>query len=109
VAAQTAAQEGALAAYEEAVVAALRDAEDALVAYARGENRREALARELAEDRRAVAMADGLYAEGQVNFLSVLDARRSLYQAEDQVAACDQAVSIDLIALFKALGGGWEK
>jgi NodT family efflux transporter outer membrane factor (OMF) lipoprotein len=109
VAAQTAAQEGALADYQKAVVAALRDAEDALVAYARQENSREALARELAEDRRSVAMADSLYADGQVNFLSVLDARRSLYQAEDQVAASDQAVSLDLVALFKALGGGWEK
>jgi outer membrane protein TolC len=34
--------------------------------------------------------------------------QRSLYQADDQLAASDQAVSLDLIALYKALGGGWE-
>jgi ABC-type glutathione transport system ATPase component len=53
-------------------------------------------------------MADGLYAEGRVNFLDVLDVRRSLYQSDDQLAVSDQAVSLDLIALYKALGGGWE-
>jgi outer membrane protein TolC len=43
-----------------------------------------------------------------VNFLDVLDAERSLYQSEDQLAVSDQTVSLDLIALYKALGGGWE-
>jgi outer membrane protein TolC len=43
-----------------------------------------------------------------VNFLDVLDARRSLYQSDDELALSDQTVSLDLIALYKALGGGWE-
>jgi outer membrane protein TolC len=37
-----------------------------------------------------------------------LDAQRSLYQSEDQLAASNQAVSLNLIALYKAMGGGWE-
>jgi outer membrane protein TolC len=43
-----------------------------------------------------------------VNFLDVLDARRSLYASDDQLALSGQAISVDLIALYKALGGGWE-
>jgi outer membrane protein TolC len=53
-------------------------------------------------------MANSLYAQGRVNFLDVLDVRRSLYQSDDQLAVSDQAVSLDLIVLYKALGGGWE-
>jgi outer membrane protein, multidrug efflux system len=49
-----------------------------------------------------------MFIVGRVNFLDVLDARRSLYQSDDQLAQSDQAVSIDLIVLYKALGGGWE-
>jgi outer membrane protein TolC len=52
-------------------------------------------------------MATSLYAEGRVNFLDVLDVRRSLYESDDQLAVSDQAISLDLIALYKALGGGW--
>jgi multidrug efflux system outer membrane protein len=107
--AQTAVQEAALATYEKAVLNSLQEAENALVAYAQEQNRRGALADELAQDRRSLDMADGLYAEGRVNFLDVLDARRSLYQAEDQLAVSEQEVSLDLISLYKALGGGWEE
>jgi multidrug efflux system outer membrane protein len=53
-------------------------------------------------------MANGLYGEGAVNYLDVLDAEQSLSQSEDQLAASDQAVALDLIALYKALGGGWD-
>jgi outer membrane protein TolC len=53
-------------------------------------------------------MANGLYSAGRVSYLDVLDSQRSLNQSEDQLAVSDQAVSLDLIALYKALGGGWE-
>jgi len=108
VGAQTAVQEAALATYEKAVLTSLQEAEGAIVAYAQDQNRHLALAQELAEDRRSLDMSKGLYAEGSVNYLDVLDAQRSLYQSEDQVAASNQAVALDLIALYKALGGGWE-
>jgi outer membrane protein, multidrug efflux system len=106
--AQTAVQEAALATYEHTVLISLQEAETAIVAYAQEQNRHRALADEVAENRRSLQMADSLYAVGRVNFLDVLDARRSLYQSDDLLAASDQAVSIDLIALYKALGGGWE-
>jgi len=105
---QTAIQKAALATYEKAVLMALQDAENALVNYAHEQNRRQALAHEVAESRRSLDMADGMYVKGRTGFLDVLDVRRSLYQADDQLAVSDQAVSVDLIALYKALGGGWE-
>jgi NodT family efflux transporter outer membrane factor (OMF) lipoprotein len=105
--AQTAVQEAALATYEKAVLNSLREAENTVVAYAQEQNRHRALADEVTENRRSLDMANGLYAEGSVNYLDVLDAERSLYGSEDELAVSDQAVSVDLIALYKALGGGW--
>jgi outer membrane protein, multidrug efflux system len=105
---QTAVQEAALASYEKTVLTSLQEAENALVTYVQEQNRHGALAEEVVQNRRSLDMADSLYAVGRVNFLDVLDVRRSLYQSDDQLAASDQAVSVDLIALYKALGGGWE-
>jgi multidrug efflux system outer membrane protein len=78
------------------------------VTYAREQIRHAALAVEVAENRRSLAMADALYTKGRVNYLDVLDARRSLYQSDDDLAVSDQAISVDLVTLYKALGGGWE-
>jgi NodT family efflux transporter outer membrane factor (OMF) lipoprotein len=106
--AQTAVQEAALATYEKVALTSLQEAENALVAYAREQNRHTALAVEVEQNRRSLAMADALYTKGRVNYLDVLDARRSLYQSDDQLAVSDQAISVDVVTLYKALGGGWE-
>jgi len=106
--AQTAVQEAALTTYQKTVLVSLQEAENSVVAYAHEQNRRQALAEAVNENRHALELADSLYQSGRVNFLDVLDARRSLYQSDDQLALSDQSVSLDLIALYKALGGGWE-
>jgi outer membrane protein TolC len=106
--AQTAVQEAALATYQKTVLVSLQDTENAIVAYAQEQNRHRALVDEVTNNRRSLDTANSLYAAGRSNFLDVLDVRRSLYQSDDQLAASDQAVSLDLIALYKALGGGWE-
>jgi NodT family efflux transporter outer membrane factor (OMF) lipoprotein len=106
--AQTAVQEAALASYQKAVLSSLQEAENTLVAYAQEQIRHQALVETLAENRRSLELADSLYAHGRVNFLDVLDARRALYQADDQLAQSDQSIALDLIALYKAMGGGWE-
>jgi len=106
--AQTAVQEAALASYEKVTLTSLQEAENAVVAYAREQNRHTALVVEVEQNRRSLGMADALYTKGRVNYLDVLDARRSLYQSDDQLAVSDQAISVDLVALYKALGGGWE-
>jgi len=105
---QTAVQEAALATYEKVVLISLQEAENAVMTYAQEQNRHRELADEVAENRRSLDMAKSLYNAGRVNFLDVLDVRRSLYDSDDQLAVSDQAVSVDLIALYKALGGGWE-
>jgi multidrug efflux system outer membrane protein len=106
--AQTAVQEAALATYQKAVLVSLQEAENAIVAYAQEQGRRRALTDNVAQNRHALDLADSLYKFGRVSFLDVLDARRSLYQSDDQLALSDQTVSLDLIVLYKALGGGWE-
>jgi multidrug efflux system outer membrane protein len=105
---QDAVQEAALATYEKAVLNSLEEAENAIVGYAQERHRHQALGEEVGENQRSLDMANGLYAAGRVNYLDVLDAERSLYQSEDELAVSAQAVSLDLIALYKALGGGWE-
>ncbi len=90
------------------MLVALQEAGSALVSYAHEQNKHQALAEEETQNQRSLSMADSLYSNGRVNFLDVLDARRSLYESEDQLAESDQAVALDLIVLYKALGGGSE-
>jgi NodT family efflux transporter outer membrane factor (OMF) lipoprotein len=105
---QNARQEQALNNYKEAVLTALEDAENALTAYAREQVRRESLARSVDADRQAVDLSTQLYKNGLTDFLRVLDSETSLYSAQDALVQSDQAVSLDLVQLYKALGGGWE-
>ena len=58
-------------------------------------------------NRRALDLATDRYTSGLESFLSVLDAQRSLYQAEDQLVQSEKGVMISLIAVYKSLGGGW--
>jgi outer membrane protein, multidrug efflux system len=105
--AQSARQVQALAAYEQAVLIALRDVEDALTACAKEELRHASLSEEVRESGRSVETAGVLYAEGRVTFLAVLDAQRSLHSAQDRRVQSAQAMAANVIALFKALGGGF--
>ncbi|HXX93076.1 MAG TPA: TolC family protein, partial [Planctomycetota bacterium] len=107
VAVQNARQEQALAAFEKAFLVALEEVENALVAYFRERERHGSLDEAVAADRRAVALAEDLQRKGLVTFLDVLDAQRTLYAAESLLAESDAAISINLVALYKALGGGW--
>ena len=101
-------QEQALTAYEKAILLALEDVENALVSYAKEQMRYRSLMDAVVANRRAVAMADELYKNGLVDFLNVLDSQRALYSAESDVAQSEAAMATNLVALYKALGGGWE-
>lgn len=105
---QKALQEEELLAYRQGVFNALREVENALIAATKEEEHRQALARAVAANRTTVELATTLYASGQDDFLTVLDAQRSLYLAEDSLAQSSCTVSTNLVALFKALGGGWQ-
>jgi len=101
-------QERAAAAYEQAVLAAFADVEDALVNYAKEESRRRTLADAADANRRAVRLALQLNDVGKTDFLSVLQAQRDLFASEDALVQSERTVSTNLVALYKALGGGWE-
>ncbi|HEX9788878.1 MAG TPA: efflux transporter outer membrane subunit [Candidatus Binatia bacterium] len=101
-------QEQALTAYEKTVLTAFEDVENALVSYAKEQLRYRSLMDAVVANRRAVAMADELYKNGLIDFLNVLDSQRALYSAESDVAQSEAAMATNLVALYKALGGGWE-
>jgi NodT family efflux transporter outer membrane factor (OMF) lipoprotein len=94
--------------YRQTVLQALDDVENALVAFAREWDHRKALNEAVVQNRRAVDLSMQLYTQGNTDFLSVLDAQRSLYTSETALSQSKESISTDLVALYKALGGGWE-
>ena len=105
---QKALEEQSLIVYRQTVLTALQEVENVLVASAKEQERRQALVAAVAANRKAVDLAMRLYVEGQTDFLNVLQAQQSLYATEDAFLQSAQSVSTNLVALYKALGGGWE-
>ena len=104
---QEARQEQALLQYQKAILIALEEVENALSAHGRELLRQESLSVSVTANRRALELATERYTSGLENFLAVLDAQRSLYAAEDQLVQSERNVAVALIAVYKALGGGW--
>ncbi len=96
-----------LARFDGVVLNALRETETALTNYARELDRNAAL--KAARDQSALAsnQAGRLYRFGRTDFLTTLDAERTLASTEAAVAASDAALATDQVTLFLALGGGW--
>lgn len=105
---QDARLEQAQAAYEQSILTAFEEVENALVAYAKEQVRHAALEDAVMTSRASLLLANQLYVTGLKDSHTVLDAERSLLQSEDQLVQSERAVSADLIALYKALGGGWQ-
>ncbi len=105
---QGARQEQALAQYQKTVLVALQDVEDSLIAYANEATRHQSLVEAVNANRRARDLATVRYRGGLENFLTVLDAERSLLVAEDQLAQGERDLSANIVAVYKSLGGGWE-
>ena len=104
---QQALQDQSLITYRQTVLNALQEVENALIASAKEAEHRRALVDAVEANRKAVDLATMLYTQGQTDFLNVLDAQRSLYATEDALVQSTGTVSTNLVALFKALGGGW--
>jgi NodT family efflux transporter outer membrane factor (OMF) lipoprotein len=104
---QTARQEQALSYYESTVLTALKDVENALLAYANEQARRHSLAEAVKAGQSAFELALDQYTSGIVNFQTVLDTQQSLLSVQDQFAVSEAKVTSNLISLYKALGGGW--
>jgi len=94
--------------YRSAVLAALEESENALVGYSQEQTRRERLESAVNSNQEAVRLSSELYKAGLTDFLAVLDAQRELYANQDLLAQSRIAQTVNLIALYKALGGGWQ-
>jgi multidrug efflux system outer membrane protein len=99
--------EQALARYEQTVLRALEDAEDAMVAYVQESERRDALERSAVAAEKAVELVNVLYRTGLTDFQNVLDSERSLFEQQDQLAESEGRLTQNLIRIYRALGGGW--
>lgn len=90
------------------MLTSLEEVENALVAYRREQVRRARLANAVEAYRRAVALSNELYLKGLGNFLNVLDSERLLFASQGDLAQSEAIMSTNVVALHKALGGGWE-
>jgi len=100
-------QEQALATYQKTVLNGLEEVENALVKYSKEQLRNRSLREAAASGEKSTRISREQYGQGITSFINVLDAERSLYQAQDQVVISDQAVAQNMITVYKALGGGW--
>jgi NodT family efflux transporter outer membrane factor (OMF) lipoprotein len=101
-------QQEAAVTYQKTVLQAWHDIDDALLAYSAEQRRRDRLGAAVASNQTALRLARQRYAEGLSTFLDVLTAQQNLLQAQQQYADSTATVCSDLVALYKALGGGWE-
>jgi multidrug efflux system outer membrane protein len=100
--------EASVAFYEQTVLRALEETEDALVTHARARERLDHVADSARASRTAAQLARVRFDGGMVDFLQVLDAERTLLASEDSLAQSRTEAATSLIAVYKALGGGWE-
>lgn len=107
--AQTAVQEQALAQYEQAVLQALEEVENALIAHALSRARVEAWSFSAEASASAAQQSRQLYQSGLVDFEQVLITERSQLNAQENLAQSQATELITLIQLYKALGGGWQE
>lgn len=100
--------EGALASYEQDVLLALEESENAFSDYAKRQQRLQALMRQSDSSRAAAALASIQYREGTADYLVLLDAERERLSAEDAQAQGETELYRGIVAIYKALGGGWQ-
>ncbi|MBV8537641.1 MAG: efflux transporter outer membrane subunit [Alphaproteobacteria bacterium] len=94
-------------AYQKSVLTALQDSEDSLVRYTAEQRRLGSLQRSADSARSSERIALQQYRQGLVPFINVLTTETTLLNAQDQVVQSRQALAQDLVAVYKALGGGW--
>jgi multidrug efflux system outer membrane protein len=100
--------EAQLAFYEKTILTALEETEGALVDFGRARARRDLLATAGRDAEQAVVLANQRYTSGIADFLTVLDAQRTQFSIQEQLALSETRTATALVAVYKALGGGWE-
>ncbi len=104
---QNARQEQAYLAYENTIILALEEAENAITAYINEQKRMQSLNEALTSATDSTNLALSQYKSGLIDFQAVLDAQRTLLSVKDNLSTSKGAVVADLVRLYKALGGGW--
>jgi hypothetical protein len=94
--------------YQNTVLEANREVEDALVAFLQSQERVKSLALTVQETASALDLALTQFTEGQADFTGVFILQADLALKQDQLAAAQGDVAVSLIAVYRALGGGWE-
>jgi NodT family efflux transporter outer membrane factor (OMF) lipoprotein len=105
---QDARTEQALLRYEQVVLTALEEVENALLGFGQEQDRHRSLLASERASRRAVELADDRYRGGLVDFLDVLSAQRMLLDVQSEVVQSKRRLSQELVRLYAALGGGWD-
>jgi NodT family efflux transporter outer membrane factor (OMF) lipoprotein len=100
-------QEAAIA-YQKTVLGAWHEVDNALTAYQTEQARRDQLVQAVAQNQRALGLAQSRYQDGVADFLQVLTAQQNLLSSQQALALTTTNVSANLVAVYKALGGGWE-
>ncbi|WP_434666667.1 efflux transporter outer membrane subunit [Klebsiella sp. B345] len=95
--------------YRDTVFQAAREVDDAAIAYANDKDEIALLIQTGSAASRSLAIANTQYREGMADFQRVLDSQRALFNQQERLVSSRGAAMRDLIALYKALGGGWEK
>ncbi len=94
--------------YQSTVLTAFKEVEDALIAHSNEQQRHQSLAQAVSASQLAVQMADIRYHKGLTMFLDVLQTQQALFQTQRNLVDSEAQLSTDLVALYKALGGGWQ-
>lgn len=94
--------------YRDTVFQAAREVDDAAIAYANDKDEIVLLTQTGKAASRSLEIANTQYREGMADFQRVLDSQRALFNQQERLVSSRGAAMRDLIALYKALGGGWE-
>ena len=94
--------------YQRTVLQAVEDVDNAVSNYNAEHARVEQLIAQAEQSRRAAELARIRYQEGATGYLELLDAERVQLSAEDALAQSESAIDTRAVALYKALGGGWQ-
>jgi NodT family efflux transporter outer membrane factor (OMF) lipoprotein len=97
-----------LLAYQNAVLRAQQEMEDSLAGYLRAQENAEFLALSAEAARRSLDLAFVQYQQGITDFTTVLTAQQALLSVQDNLASALGSISANLVALYRALGGGWK-
>jgi multidrug efflux system outer membrane protein len=107
VSAADARREAAQAQFDQTVLAALEETEDALVTFTRTQQRSESLFAAARAAEAAARIARARFAAGAVDFLVLLDAERELLLARDRLAQGQTGAAVALVGVYRTLAGGW--